>query len=60
MGKKSSFCSSVGDCIEVSWDDENTVVFHNSDYDSLTVTPTEFKAFVEGVKAGEFDEFCND
>jgi uncharacterized protein DUF397 len=51
--KKSSFCEGSG-CVEVATD-PGVVYVRSSHGDHLLIfTDTEWQAFVEGVKAGEF------
>ena len=54
--KRSSFCS-LGACVEVAVDRDNSVVVRDSRVADREVrfTAGEWRAFVAGVKAGEFD-----
>jgi hypothetical protein len=58
--RKSSLSdSSGGDCVEVAPTQDDTIaVRHSKDPDGPVITYTrgEFRAFVAGVKAGEFDD----
>jgi hypothetical protein len=49
--------SAGGECVEVAADDDAVLVRHSKDPDGprLSYTPTEWAAFVSGVKDGEFD-----
>jgi hypothetical protein len=55
--KVSSFCS-LGDCVEVGVADDGGIAVRDSkspDAAVLRFTPAEWRDFVEGVRAGEFD-----
>jgi hypothetical protein len=55
--KTSSFCN-WGNCVEVCWTPDGAVLVRDSKHpeqEPLSFTDEEWKAFVEGVKAGEFD-----
>ncbi|MFJ2861732.1 DUF397 domain-containing protein [Kitasatospora sp. NPDC087314] len=54
--QKSSFSGSGGDCVEVRTVN-GTVELRESDEGHVIIhtTPTNFAAFVQGIKAGEFD-----
>lgn len=54
--QKSSFSGSGGDCVEVRTVN-GTVELRESDEGHLIIrtTPANFAAFVQGIKAGEFD-----
>jgi hypothetical protein len=55
--KKSTFCT-VGSCVEVAIAGDNQVRVRDSkdlSIQSLTFTSAEWRAFVRGVKNGEFD-----
>ncbi|MFF1905106.1 DUF397 domain-containing protein [Kitasatospora sp. NPDC058218] len=56
--QKSSFSGSGGDCVEVRTVGD-LVELRESDSGDVIVrtTPTKFAAFLQGVKAGEFDHF---
>jgi Domain of unknown function (DUF397) len=55
--RKSSFSGSVNESIEVGRLGENWLVRNSSDPEGtvLVFTPAEWRAFVLGAKAGEFD-----
>jgi hypothetical protein len=58
MFKRSSFCNwEPPQCAEVDGLDTETIVIRNSTRPQFEVrfTSTEWKALIEGVKAGEFD-----
>lgn len=58
--RKSSFSTNGGDCVEVSPDGANQVGMRDSKDPAgpvLTFKRSEFRAFILGAKAGEFDEF---
>ncbi|MCB5911649.1 DUF397 domain-containing protein [Streptomyces pinistramenti] len=48
-------------CLHVAAPDSDTVKLHESDAPDviLTTTPANLKAFILGVKAGEFDHFVD-
>lgn len=54
--KTSSFCN-FGDCVEVGRDQDGTFIVRDTKMPTLQLrfTTAEWAAFVEGVKAGEFD-----
>lgn len=54
--KKSSFSGGAG-CVEVAVDDDGVVLVRHTRYPdpALVFGPQEWAAFVQGVKAGEFD-----
>lgn len=54
----SSFCFDSG-CIGISRLPNNSILIQQTGRHNeyIVVTPEEFRAFVEGVKANEFDEF---
>ncbi|GAB2631466.1 DUF397 domain-containing protein [Nocardia goodfellowii] len=54
---KSSFSDGAGDCVEVAVFDGWVAVRDSKDLFSpvLWFTPSEWKAFIAGVRAGEFD-----
>jgi hypothetical protein len=56
--RKSSFSGSQGNCVELAKTAEGIAVRNSNhpDAGTLTFTPAELRAFVHGVKAGEFDE----
>lgn len=59
--QKSSFSGGGGEnCVEVAHN-AKSIVMRESDEPSLilTTTPAKFRAFILGVKAGEFDHFLS-
>jgi Domain of unknown function (DUF397) len=57
--RRSSFCA-AGECVEVTKRD-GSVLFRDSKNPSagtLSYTVDEFRAFVQGIRAGEFDDLC--
>lgn len=57
--RKSSFSSGGGACVEVAGLSDGTVLMRDSknpDGAVLTFTPAEISAWVNGCKAGEFDD----
>jgi len=56
--RRSSFCYS-GECVEVAVRDGMVLVRDSKEphVGPLSYTPQEFKAFVRGVVAGEFNDF---
>lgn len=58
--KKSSASNPQGNCLYVRRSTNDDIVITESDdpYGTLIFTsPANFQAFIDGVKAGEFDEF---
>lgn len=56
--KKSSLSGSTGSCVEVALNVRGTVAVRDSkdpDGPKLIFTPSEWGAFTEGVRQGEFD-----
>lgn len=53
--KKSSACSDSCCCVEVARQPDGIVVRDSKTGGVLTYTPDEWTAFIQGVKAGEFD-----
>ena len=55
---KSSYSNGQGDCVEVARIDEAVAMRDSKDPGgpALTFAPGEFRAFVQGVAAGEFNE----
>ena len=55
--KKSSFCSSCSDCVEVAKSGNKIAVRDSKDNGNriLSFTRSEWTAFIKGVKSGEFD-----
>ena len=60
MWKKSSFSSAADNCVEIQASDDVVLVRNSkrTHLDPTVFTRGEISAFVAGVKAGEFDEFC--
>ncbi|NYI05695.1 DUF397 domain-containing protein [Allostreptomyces psammosilenae] len=58
--RKSSFSSSEDNCIEVAVSQDGMIAIRESDDPStiITTTPAKLAAFIQGVKAGEFDDFA--
>ncbi|WP_405490286.1 DUF397 domain-containing protein [Nocardia sp. NBC_00511] len=54
---KSSFSYGGGDCVEVAYHEEQIAVRDSKDKQSPTLwfTKSEWRAFVSGARAGEFD-----
>lgn len=60
--KRSSYCN-AGQCIKVETASDLVKLSRVAEGHStkwFLSTREEFKVFIEGVKNGEFDEFCND
>jgi hypothetical protein len=58
--RKSSFSADTGSCIEIAERDEWIFVREGDDPDVVVrTTRRKLRAFLEGVKAGEFDHFVN-
>jgi putative sterol carrier protein len=57
--QKSSYSPNAGNCVYVAAADDGTVKIRESDDPEVivTTTPEKLKAFILGVKAGEFDHF---
>jgi hypothetical protein len=57
--QKSTFSSNAADCVEVALAPDGTIALRESDRpgDIVTTTPAKLRAFIAGVKAGEFDHF---
>ncbi|MEV7870966.1 DUF397 domain-containing protein [Streptomyces sp. NPDC088124] len=55
--QKSSFSAEAANCVYVAATDDGTIKLRESDTPNttLTTTPDRLRAFVLGVKAGEFD-----
>ncbi|GAA3753266.1 DUF397 domain-containing protein [Streptomyces tremellae] len=61
--QKSSFSSSNATCLNVARDiDDGTIKLRESDDPDVVVTtsPEKLRAFILGVKAGEFDHFVGE
>ncbi|MYZ35873.1 MULTISPECIES: DUF397 domain-containing protein [unclassified Streptomyces] len=59
--QKSSYSGTSANCIDVAADD-GTIKLRESDSPDtiVTTTPEKLRAFILGIKAGEFDHFVND
>lgn len=59
--QKSSFSANANGCIHIAAADDGTVKVHESDDPDVivTTTPEKLRAFILGVKAGEFDHFAD-
>lgn len=59
--QKSSFSGEAANCVYVSAADDGTVKLRESDDPDVivTTTPEKLRAFILGVKAGEFDHFAD-
>lgn len=59
--QKSSYSPDAGNCIYVATADDSTIKIRESDAPGviLTTTPDNLRAFIQGVKAGEFDHFTD-
>ncbi|MFC9752779.1 DUF397 domain-containing protein [Streptomyces sp. NPDC056921] len=56
--QKSSFSGGGEQCVEVAWQGEEILVRESDDPHTVTRTSrAKFAAFIQGVKAGEFDHF---
>jgi hypothetical protein len=57
--RKSSFSDGNGNCLEISSRD-GVILLRESDDPELIIrtTPAKLRAFLEGAKAGEFDDFA--
>lgn len=58
--QKSSYSGTGGNCVYVSAADDGTIKLRESDDPDtvVTTTPEKLRAFILGVKAGEFDHFA--
>ncbi|MFJ2871914.1 DUF397 domain-containing protein [Streptomyces sp. NPDC086993] len=57
--QKSSFSGGGEQCVEVARQDEEILVRESDDPHAVTRTSrSKFAAFIQGVKAGEFDHFA--
>ncbi|MEE1844817.1 DUF397 domain-containing protein [Streptomyces sp. NPDC088190] len=57
--QKSSFSGGGEQCVEVARQDEEILVRESDDPRAVTRTSrSKFAAFIQGVKAGEFDHFA--
>ncbi|KIF76359.1 hypothetical protein QR77_25705 [Streptomyces sp. 150FB] len=60
--QKSSFSGEANGCVYVAAADDGTIKLHESDDPAgaiVTTTPEKLRAFILGVKAGEFDHFVD-
>lgn len=59
--QKSSFSGEANSCVYVSAADDGTIKLRESDDPDVivTTTPEKLRAFILGVKAGEFDHFAD-
>jgi Domain of unknown function (DUF397) len=55
--QKSSYSGNAANCVYLASADDGSIKIHESDAPEviLTTTPENLKAFILGVKAGEFD-----
>ncbi|MEV6422944.1 DUF397 domain-containing protein [Streptomyces sp. NPDC051662] len=58
--QKSSFSGEANGCVNVAVSDDGSIKLHESDKPDVivTTTPEKLRAFILGVKAGEFDHFA--
>ncbi|WP_037803062.1 DUF397 domain-containing protein [Streptomyces sp. NRRL F-5135] len=58
--QKSSFSGNAANCVHIAAADDGTIKIHESDDPAtiVTTTPEKLRAFILGVKAGEFDHFA--
>ena len=59
--QKSSFSAEAANCVYVAAADDGTIKLRESDDPGtiVTTTPENLRAFILGVKAGEFDHFVD-
>lgn len=59
--QKSSFSGEANSCVYVSTADDGSIKLRESDDPDVivTTTPEKLRAFILGVKAGEFDHFAD-
>ncbi|MFE4366840.1 DUF397 domain-containing protein [Streptomyces sp. NPDC056835] len=59
--QKSSYSGTAGNCVNVAAADDGTIKIQESDEPDtiVTTTPEKLRAFILGVKAGEFDHFVD-
>jgi Domain of unknown function (DUF397) len=57
--RRSSFCG-AGECVEVARLDGSVLIRDSKDPSAgaLSYTVDEFRALVQGIQAGEFDDLC--
>ncbi|MFE1960092.1 DUF397 domain-containing protein [Streptomyces sp. NPDC059479] len=60
--QKSSYSGTGGNCIDIAAADDGTIKLRESDSPDtiVTTTPEKLRAFILGIKAGEFDHFVTD
>ncbi|MEW1721099.1 DUF397 domain-containing protein [Streptomyces sp. NPDC093109] len=60
--QKSSYSGTAGNCINIAAADDGTVKIVESDSPDVivTTTPEKLRAFILGIKAGEFDHFAEE
>ncbi|WP_326811447.1 DUF397 domain-containing protein [Streptomyces scopuliridis] len=60
--QKSSFSANANGCVHIAAADDGSIKLHESDDPDVivTTTPEKLRAFILGVKAGEFDHFAAD
>ena len=58
--QKSAFSGEGASCVEIAAADD-VIHIRESDqpHETITTTPTKLKAFIQGIKAGEFDHFTD-
>ncbi|MFC8824747.1 DUF397 domain-containing protein [Streptomyces sp. NPDC057137] len=58
--QKSSYSGTAGNCVNIATADDGTIKLRESDDPDtvVTTTPEKLRAFILGVKAGEFDHFA--
>ncbi|WP_329386861.1 DUF397 domain-containing protein [Streptomyces sp. NBC_01716] len=59
--QKSSFSANANSCVHIAAADDGSIKLHESDDPDVivTTTPEKLRAFILGVKAGEFDHFAD-
>ncbi|WP_329145282.1 DUF397 domain-containing protein [Streptomyces niveus] len=59
--QKSSFSANANGCVYLAAADDGSIKIHESDEPDtiVTTTPEKLRAFILGVKAGEFDHFVD-
>ncbi|MFD8965281.1 DUF397 domain-containing protein [Streptomyces sp. NPDC059568] len=60
--QKSSFSGEAANCIHIATAEDGTIKLRESDNPDniVTTTPEKLRAFILGIKAGEFDHFVTD
>ncbi|MFE2494645.1 DUF397 domain-containing protein [Streptomyces scopuliridis] len=58
--QKSSFSGEAANCVHIAAADDGSIKIQESDTPDtiVTTTPEKLRAFILGVKAGEFDHFA--